>query len=251
MTHPVSSPARTGETAAGGRTLVVACGALAHEIVALVRSNGWGDRVTVQCLPPELHNRPGAIAPAVRERLAAARGSYARAFVAYAECGTAGALDEVLDELGVERLPGAHCYELFAGGALMAQLSQAEPGTFFLTDFLARHFDRLILDGLGITAHPELERVYFGNYRRLVYLSQSDSPALQERARAAAARLGLAFEHRATGLERLGDVLVRVVDPPEPRAPWRPPALGQPAPRPARRPAQRRRRTGRRRALSV
>jgi hypothetical protein len=183
-------------------TLVIACGALAREIVALRAGNGW-HHLDVHCLPADLHNRPERIPAAVRAAIENARARYASIFVAYADCGTGGGLDRVLSEFGVERLPGAHCYEFFAGAATFAALSQAELGTFYLTDFLARHFDRLVLRGLGIERHPELAAVYFANYRRLVYLRQtSDAQAaarLSELARGAAARLGLAFEERATG----------------------------------------------------
>ena len=135
--------------------LIIACGALAREIAALRRANGWTD-VDVQCLPPELHNRPERIVPAVREQIGAHRSRYATIFVAYADCGTGGMLDVLLREEGIERLPGAHCYEFFAGAAVFDQLQSAEPGTFYLTDFLLRHFDRLVTRGLGLDRHPEL-----------------------------------------------------------------------------------------------
>lgn len=186
--------------------LVLACGALAHEIVAVLRASGW-THVAVQCLPAALHNTPEAIPGRVRAALAAARGRYARVFVAYADCGTGGELDRVLREEGVERMPGAHCYEFFAGSRLFAGLAGEEPGTFFLTDFLARHFDRLVIEGLGLDQHPELLPMYFGNYRRLVYLSQSDAPDLLVRAREAAGRLNLDFEHRHVGRDNLAGAL--------------------------------------------
>ena len=179
-------------------TLVIACGALAHEIVALQRLNGWS-HLEVTCLPAELHNRPEKIPAAVRDKIRQHKARHASIFVAYADCGTGGLLDVVLREEGVERIPGAHCYEFFAGSAVFAELADAEPGTFYLTDFLAWHFERLVMQGLGIDKHPELLPVYFGNYRRLVYLSQLESPERLADARAAAVRLGLAFEHRVTG----------------------------------------------------
>jgi len=179
-------------------TLVIACGALAHEIVALQRLNGC-QHLEVTCLPAELHNRPEKIPAAVRDKIHQHRGRHASIFVAYADCGTGGQLDAVLQAEGVERIPGAHCYEFFAGSAAFAALADAEPGTFYLTDFLAWHFERLIMQGLGIDRHPELLPMYFGNYTRLVYLSQMDPPPRLPEARAAAERLGLAFEHRATG----------------------------------------------------
>ena len=179
-------------------TLVIACGAISHEIVALRRANGW-DHITLQCLPADLHNRPERIPAAVREKIRKARSRFADIFVAYADCGTGGLLDAVLEEEGVSRIPGAHCYGFFAGSELFDRLSEAEPGTLYLTDFLARHFDRLIIRGLGIDRHPQLEREYFGNYRKLVYLAQREDPDLLARARAAAERLSLCFEHYVTG----------------------------------------------------
>ena len=179
-------------------TLVIACGAISHEIVALRAANGW-HHLTLACLPAELHNRPERIPEAVRQKIRNARGRFAEIFVAYADCGTGGLLDAVLEEEGVSRIPGAHCYGFFAGSELFTRLSEAEPGTLYLTDFLARHFDRLIIRGLGIDRHPELEREYFGNYRKLVYLAQREDPALLARARAAAERLSLHFEHHVTG----------------------------------------------------
>jgi Protein of unknown function (DUF1638) len=181
--------------------LVVGCGALARELVTLTADLPGVD---VACLPPELHNRPERIPSRVRARIHEARADgYERIFVAYADCGTGGLLDPVLAEEGVERLPGAHCYEFFAGDVDFARLAEEEPATFWLTDFLARNFERLVIRGLGIDRHPELEPMYFANYRRLVYLSQTDDPELLAMARAAADRLGLAFQHRHVGLGEL------------------------------------------------
>ncbi len=194
--------------AAGAGVLVIACGALAHEIVALRQANGW-THLDVTCLPAELHNRPNLIPEAVREKIRANRERYASMFVAYADCGTGGLLDVVLKEEGVERIPGAHCYEFFAGSEAFAALAEAEPGTFYLTDFLLRHFDRLIIRGLGIDRHPELLTQYFGNYRRLVYLAQVEAEGQVELARQAAERLGLAFEYHVTGYGGLQSSLQR------------------------------------------
>lgn len=188
--------------------LVIACGALAHEIMALKRANGW-DRLTVQCLPAELHNRPGEIPAAVRAKLDDARDRFDTLFVAYADCGTGGQLDKVLAEYGVERIPGAHCYQFF-GESTFDRLQDEEPGSFYLTDFLVRHFERLVWRGMGLDRHPELRDVYFGNYRRLVYLSQMPSPERIEQARAIAERLGLEFIHRHTGYGGLQTALRKV-----------------------------------------
>jgi hypothetical protein len=194
------------------RKLIIACGALAHEIAALRRANGW-DAIDVVCLPPELHNRPERIAGAVREKIRAHRGEYADIFVAYGDCGTGGALDAVLQEEGVERIAGAHCYEFFATPGVFRALAESEPGSFYLTDFLLRHFERLVVRGLGLDRHPELLPAYFGNYRRLVYLAQAPKPESEAEARAAAARLGLEYRFQATGyggLEReLAEFAVR------------------------------------------
>lgn len=193
------------------RVLVIACGALAHELVRVRAASGWM-HLDIQCLPAELHNTPERIAPAVRAQIHKNRGRYRRMFAAYADCGSGGLLDKMLAEEGVERLPGAHCYELFAGGAKFAQLHDAEPGTFYLTDFLARHFDRLIIRGLGIDRFPQLAGEYFGNYRKLVYLAQRDDPAVDDAARAAAATLGLEYERVFTGDGELQAALATVAD---------------------------------------
>jgi hypothetical protein len=178
--------------------VVIACGALAREIVALKRLNGWSS-LAVECLPPELHNRPEQIPAAVQAAIRGARGRYERIFVAYADCGTGGRLDAMLASEGIERLPGAHCYEAYATAAAFAELSATEPGTFYLTDFLLRHFERLIIEGLGLDRHPQLLSQYFGNYRRLVYLAQSPDARARRAAQAAAARLGLAYGEQVTG----------------------------------------------------
>ena len=179
--------------------LVLACGAIAREVLAVLRLNAW-THVTLRCLPAALHNAPAEIAPRVDEVLRdAEEEGFDDVFVAYGDCGTGGALDAVLDRRGAERLAGAHCYAFFAGVDAFAAMHEADPSTFYLTDFLCRHFDRLVVRGLGIDAHPELLPVYFGNYRRLVYLAQTDDPDLAGRARGAADRLGLALEVRHTG----------------------------------------------------
>jgi len=146
--------------------------------------------------------RPEQIAAAVESRIAQVRAEFGagpRIFVAYADCGTGGALDVVLEREGVERILGAHCYEFYAGSAAYAAMQDEEVGTFYLTDFLARQFESLVMVGLGLDRHPDLLPAYFGNYRRLVYLAQTDDAELTARAKAAADRLGLAFERRATG----------------------------------------------------
>ncbi len=191
---------------------IVACGALAREITGLIAASRlhW---VTLVCLPATLHNRPERIPEAVRDAIHRARERGAkRIVVAYADCGTGGLLDRVLDEEGVVRLEGAHCYAAYAGNQAFAAMADAEPGTFYLTDFLARQFDTLVIRGLGLDRHPELRDTFFGNYRKLVYLAQSDDPALTIKAEAAARRLGLAFERIATGLGELATFIQRAAD---------------------------------------
>jgi hypothetical protein len=197
--------------AARPEVLVLACGAIAREVLAVIRASGWSS-VTVRCLPAQLHSRPELIAPAVDAKLRELAGRYTRVFVAYADCGTGGALDEVLDRHGVERLPGAHCYGFLTGNEVWQELHDAEPATFYLTDFLARHFDALVIRGLGLDRHPELLPQYFGNYRRLLYLAQTDDGDLRARARAAAERLGLDYEERRTGYGDLVPSLSRFVE---------------------------------------
>jgi hypothetical protein len=194
----------------GQGMLIIACGALAHEIIALRRANGW-DLLDVRCLPADLHNRPEKIPCAVRDLIRSSRDRYRSIFVAYGDCGTGGLLDQVLREEGVERIPGAHCYEFFATAPKFAALAEAEPGTFYLTDFLLRHFERLVIRGLGLDEHPELFSMYFGNYRRLVYLGQEPGPQSSDQARAIAKRMGLEFEYHPTGYGTLETALAGAV----------------------------------------
>ncbi len=191
--------------------LILACGAIAREVLAVIRLNHW-THVDVRCLPAKLHSTPGKIAGAVDAKLTELAGRYDRVFVAYADCGTAGALDKVLERHGVERLPGAHCYGFLAGNDAWDAMQEDEPATFYLTDFLARHFEAIVVRGLKLDAHPELVPMMFGNYKRLVYLAQTDRDGLQERAKAAAAFLGLEFEQRPTGYGELQPSLVQFVN---------------------------------------
>jgi hypothetical protein len=183
---------------AAPKTLVIACGALAREFLAVVERNGWSN-LEITCLPAIWHNRPEKIPDGVRRKIRAARGRYDRIVVLYADCGTGGLLDQVLSEEGVERIAGPHCYEFFAGTKAFEEMMEAEIGSFFLTDYMVRHFDRLIIQGLGLDRRPELRDAYFGHYRKLVYLSQVEDPRLLAKATSAAERLGLEFEHRHTG----------------------------------------------------
>ena len=193
---------------AAASTLVIACGAIAREVIAVTRANRWS-HVDVTCLPAELHNRPEKIPAAVQDKIRKYRADYDQVFVAYADCGTGGLLDKVLREEGVERIAGAHCYEFYAGSAAFADMAEQELGTFYLTDFLLRHFDRLVIRGLGIDRHPQLLQEYFGHYRKLVYLAQAPQPDAYAQAQAAADRLGLVCEIKITGYGELASSLAQ------------------------------------------
>ena len=178
--------------------LIIACGALAQEIVQLQKLNGW-NHLHLKCLDAELHNRPHLIAGKLREKIAQHRNEYNNIFVAYADCGSGGEIDRVLEDENIERLPGAHCYSFFAGEQRFKEISEQELGSFYLTDFLAKHFERLVIRGLKLDQYPELRNQYFGNYTRVVYLSQEDNPSLRSLAKNAALFLGLDFEHEHCG----------------------------------------------------
>jgi Protein of unknown function (DUF1638) len=192
-----------------GRVLLIACGALAHEIVALKAANGW-THLDLQCLPAKLHLWPERIIPAVEAAVAAAQDAYAQVFVVYADCGTGGLLQAACDRLGVEMVEGPHCYAFFEGNAAFAARAETEFTAFYLTDFLVRQFDAFVWTPMGLDRHPELRDMYFGNYTKLVYQAQVDDPVLDEKARDCAARLGLAYERRFTGYGDLGLTLQRV-----------------------------------------
>ncbi|WP_246225601.1 DUF1638 domain-containing protein [Rhizobium daejeonense] len=178
---------------------VIACGAIAREILAVSRLSGL-DHLELSCLPAIWHATPDKIAPGVEQAVAEARKNGAeKVFVAYADCGTGGLLDKVCERLGVERLSGPHCYSFFAGNEDFAARWDDDVTAFFLTDFLARQFEAFVIEPLGLDRHPELKDMYFGNYTKLVYLSQEEDFALQEKARSAADYLGLAYEYRFTG----------------------------------------------------
>jgi hypothetical protein len=189
--------------------LVIGCGALAKELLEVVSRNHL-QNIRVECLPAILHNRPEKIPGAVRHRLESAAHGFDQVFVAYGDCGTGGGLDRVLEEFDVERLPGAHCYQFFAGMNVFDDIHEEEPGTLYLTDYLTRHFDRLIWRGLGLDRHPDLLEDYFGNYKRVVYLAQTEDSRLTEEARRAADRLGLEFEQLLVGYGEVERELVRI-----------------------------------------
>jgi hypothetical protein len=179
------------------KTAVIACGALALHIRQIARRDGLD--LDVYPLPPELHNRPMKIAPAVEELVQELEGRYERVVVGYAECGTRGALDALCAAHGLERLPGQTCYDIFGGEAEIAAAVDAEPGTFFLTDFLVKAFDHVVWRAFGLDRYPELRDDIFGHYRRVIWLAQDRTPKLEAAARAAADRLGLELEIRDVG----------------------------------------------------
>jgi hypothetical protein len=189
-----------------GRALLIACGALAKELVELQRLNGW-QHLKIQCLPAELHNYPQKIPGAVEDTIRKYRADYKNIFIAYADCGTGGLLDQVCERYGVERIPGVHCYEFFAGKDVFSDFASEELGTFYLTDFLVRHFDRVMVEGLGLDKHPELKDMYFGNYKRLVYLAQERSDELSQAAREQAEYLGLDYAEHYTGLKPIESIM--------------------------------------------
>ena len=180
------------------KLLVIACGALAHEIVWLQRLNNW-NQIELQCLDAELHNRPKLIPQKLRDKIKENLGQYQSIFVAYADCGTGGEIDRVLEEENIERLPGAHCYSFYATEERFAELAEQELGTFYLTDFLVEHFDRIMIKGLKLDRHPELRDQYFAHYTRVIYLSQRQDTELESKAKVAAEFLGLEFRHLHTG----------------------------------------------------
>ena len=176
------------------RVALIGCGALSADITAICEQRGWD--VELHPLPPLLHNQPRLIAPRVEELIVALRKTYKRIAIAYADCGTYGALDEVCARHGVERLAGDHCYDLYAGAEAIAELSAQEPGTYFLTDFLVIGFDRLVWRELGLDRHPDLHDDYFRHYRRVIWLAGRDTPDMRRAAERAAGRLGLPLEVR-------------------------------------------------------
>ncbi|MFN3260883.1 MAG: DUF1638 domain-containing protein [Pikeienuella sp.] len=213
MTAPVSDRALTetgldlSEPAGEGRLLVIACGALAHEVLALKRLNGWA-HLDLVCLPAKLHLFPEKIPGAVREAVAKGRaGGHRRIYVLYADCGTGGMLDRMCEEEGVERIAGPHCYSFFDGNQAFAARGDEEMRAFYLTDFLVRQFDAFVWRPMGLDRHPQLRDMLFGNYEALIYLAQTDDPALDAKAEEAARRLGLEYRRRFTGYGDLAGAL--------------------------------------------
>ncbi|WP_127900302.1 DUF1638 domain-containing protein [Solirhodobacter olei] len=209
LTETGLAPEAPGRAGARGQVLLLACGALAHEILALKRANGW-THLDLMCLPAKLHLWPDRIPAAVEAAVAEHRGAYETIFVVYADCGTGGLLQAKCAELGVEMVEGPHCYSFFEGNAVFAERAEDEFDAFYLTDFLVRQFDAFVWKPMGLGRHPELRDMLFGNYSKLVYQAQTEDPALEAKARDCAARLGLAYERRFTGYGDLASALARV-----------------------------------------
>jgi hypothetical protein len=190
--------------------LLIACGALANETIAVMEKSGF-DGFTIQCLPAKLHNRPALIPAALRAKIEEEKANFDKIFVLYGDCGTGGDIDKVLAETGTERISGAHCYEFYATTPVFEQITEEEACTYYLTDFLVDHFDRLVIEGLGLDRFPDLLPMYFGNYVRVLYMAQAPTPARIEAAKAAAERLNLKFEMTDTGYGELEKAILRQV----------------------------------------
>ena len=186
--------------------LIIGCGAIAHEVSEIIELNNW-DNVRLQCLNAELHNTPKILPRKIKETIDSNINDYSKIFLAYADCGTGGLIDLLLKDYDIERLDGAHCYEFYSGSSVFKELSEKEIGTFYLTDFLVKNFDRLVIEGLGIQKYPSLKEDYFRNYKNVVYLAQLQDNVLESKARECADYLNLEFSVRFTGLKNLGTQL--------------------------------------------
>lgn len=193
----------------GARSLIIACGALAREILALKDMNGW-DHMDLTCLPAIYHVYPDKIIDAVEQAVLKHQADYSQIFIAYADCGTGGLLAAKCADLGVELIEGPHCYSFFEGNAAFSKISEDEFTAFYLTDFLVRQFEAFVIKPMGLDRHPALRDMYFGSYEKLVYQAQTEDPALTEKAKACAAQLGLKFERRFTGYGDLQTALAQV-----------------------------------------
>ena len=186
--------------------LIIGCGAIAHEVSEIIELNNW-DNVRLQCLNAELHNTPKILPRKIKETIDSNINDYSKIFLAYADCGTGGLIDLLLKDYDIERLDGAHCYEFYSGSSVFKELSEKEIGTFYLTDFLVKNFDRLVIEGLGIKKYPSLKEDYFRNYKNVVYLAQLQDNVLESKARECADYLNLEFSVHFTGLKNLGNQL--------------------------------------------
>ena len=190
--------------------LIIGCGALAHEVREIIKLNDW-DNVRLQCLNADLHNTPKILPAKIKESIDSNINDYSKIFLAYADCGTGGLIDSILKDYDIERLDGAHCYEFYSGSSVFEELSEKEIGTFYLTDFLVKNFDRLVVDGLGIQKYPALKEEYFKNYKNVVYLAQKQDNILESKARECADYLNLEFSALFTGLNNLENQLSKAM----------------------------------------
>jgi len=190
--------------------LIIGCGALAHEVREIIKLNDW-DNVRLQCLNADLHNTPKILPAKIKESIDSNINYYSKIFLAYADCGTGGLIDLILKDYDIERLDGAHCYEFYSGSSVFEVLSEKEIGTFYLTDFLVKNFDRLVVDGLGIQKYPALREEYFKNYKNVVYLAQKQDNVLESKARECADYLNLEFSALFTGLNNLENQLSKAM----------------------------------------
>ena len=190
--------------------LIIGCGALAHEVREIIKLNDW-DNVRLQCLNADLHNTPKILPKKIKESSDSNINDYSKIFLAYADCGTGGLIDLILKDYDIERLDGAHCYEFYSGSSVFEELSEKEIGTFYLTDFLVKNFDRLVVDGLGIQKYPALKEEYFKNYKNVVYLAQKQDNVLESKARECADYLNLEFSALFTGLNNLENQLSKAM----------------------------------------
>lgn len=205
--HPVETDFPANERANHEKVHVIACGAIAREILAVCRQSGL-DHIDLHCLPAIWHAYPQKIVPGLEKAVAEAReAGFEKIFFAYADCGTGGDIDRLCQREGIARIEGPHCYSFFSGNEVFEKTADDDIFSFFLTDFLARQFDAFVIEPLGLDRHPQLKDMYFGNYRKLVYLSQEEDASLQEKARAAADYLGLEYEYRLTGYGDLTQAL--------------------------------------------
>jgi len=186
--------------------LVITCGAIAREVMAVAKASGW-QHLKVTQIPAELHNRPDKIPAAVEQKLATYASEYDHVFVAFGDCGTGGMLDKVLDKYNIQRLSGAHCYEFYSGSENFSAMAEQELGTFYLTDYLAKHFEQLIMEGMGLNKHPQLIEMMFAHYTKLVYLVQEPNRQLDHFAEMAAQKLGLKYERVETGYGQMANEL--------------------------------------------
>ncbi len=191
------------------KQLIIACGALAKEIKFLIRQIGRHD-IDLLCLPAILHNSPQKIVPELKRMMDKHQAEYKKTYIGYADCGTGGMLDKFIQDENLQRLPGAHCYQFFAGMEEFDKMMDEELGSFFLTDYLARHFDELVWQGMGIAKHPELLQTMFGAYKKLVYLAQTDDAGLTSLAQEASQKMGLQFEKRTTGYGLLESFIKKI-----------------------------------------